>query len=60
MCTMSPLATKMQLTVMVYFNAFRDYVPPLIIFPREPLHNTGIEQFPEVEYSQTANGWMDT
>ncbi|XP_060596078.1 uncharacterized protein LOC132750148 [Ruditapes philippinarum] len=53
-------SNKTQLTVMVCFNAFGDYVPPLIVFPGERLRDTGIYQFPDAIYGNSANGWMDT
>ncbi|XP_053406593.1 uncharacterized protein LOC128559316 [Mercenaria mercenaria] len=53
-------STKQQLTVMVCFNAFGDYIPPLIIFPGECFRDCGIQGFPEAIYGQTSNGWMDS
>ena len=53
-------STKQQLTVMVCFNAFGQYIPPLIVFPGERLRDSGINDFPEAIYGQTPSGWMDS
>lgn len=45
---------------MVCFNAFGDFVPPLIVFPGERFRETGIEGFAEAIYGKSANGWMDS
>ena len=54
------LSTKQQITVMVCFNAMGQYVPPLIVFPCERFRDSGIHEFPEANYGQTVNGWMDS
>ena len=51
---------KVQITVMAAFNAFGEYVPPLILFPGERLRDVGLSGFPEASYATTKNGWMDT
>jgi hypothetical protein len=42
------------------FNAFGDYVPPLIVYPGEKFRDTGIEAFRAAIYGHTSNGWMDS
>ena len=53
-------SSKQQITVMVCFNAFGDFVPPLIVYPGERFRDTGISNFPEAIYGHTSNGWMDS
>jgi hypothetical protein len=45
---------------MVCFNAFGDYVPPLIVYPGERFRDTDIKAFPAAIYGSTSNGWMDS
>ena len=52
--------TKLQITVMAAFNAFGDYLPPLILFPGERLQDVGFDGFPEARYATTKAGWMDS
>lgn len=51
--------SKTQITVMVGFNAFGDYTPPMILFPGERKHGVGLVGFPKATYACTSNGWMD-
>ena len=44
---------------MVCFNAFGDYLPPLIVYPGQRFRDTGISDFPEATYGHSDNGWMD-
>ncbi|XP_053392934.1 uncharacterized protein LOC128555225 [Mercenaria mercenaria] len=53
-------SNKQQITVMVCFSAFGNYVPPLIVYPGERFRDTGIEAFPTAIYGHTHNGWMDS
>ena len=52
--------TELQITVMAAFNAFGDYLPPLILFPGERLRDVGLDGFPEARYETTIAGWMDS
>ncbi|XP_053400574.1 uncharacterized protein LOC128557324 [Mercenaria mercenaria] len=54
------LQKKLQITVMEGFNAFGQYVPPLILFPGERLRDVGLNGFMEAIYAATENGWMDS
>jgi hypothetical protein len=51
---------KQQITVMACFNAFGDYMPPLIVYPGQRFRDHGIESFPEAIYGHTDNEWMDS
>jgi hypothetical protein len=42
------------------FNAFGEYVLPMILFPGERLRNIGLSGYPEATYATIPNGWMDT
>ena len=53
-------SNKCQVTVMLCFNAFGDYVPPLIVFPGERFRETGIEGFPEAIFGKSANVRMNS
>lgn len=52
--------TETQITVMVAFNAFGEYLPPMTLFLGERLWNVGLSRFPEATYWTTPNGWMDS
>ena len=52
--------TKAQITVMVGFNAYGDYAPPMILFPGERLRDVGLSGFPAATYAVIKNGWMDS
>ena len=43
---------------MVAFNAFGDYVPPMILFPGERLRDIGLSGFPEVTYAATMDSHL--
>lgn len=50
---------KSQITVMACFNAFGNYMPPLIVYPGQRFRDTLLSGFPEAIYGHSANGWMD-
>jgi hypothetical protein len=45
---------------MFCFNAFGDYIPPLIEYPGEKFRDTDIEAFHAAIYGHTSNGLMDS
>ena len=51
---------KTQITVMVCFNAYGDYQPPIIVYPGQRFRDVGISGFEEAVYGHTDNGWMDS
>lgn len=52
--------TKIQISVMAGFNAFGEYVPPMILYPGERFRDVGLEGFPEATFAHSTNGWMDS
>ena len=50
---------KTQITVMACFNAFGNYMPPLIVYPGQRFRDTLLSGFPGAIYGHSANGWMD-
>ncbi|XP_053376472.1 uncharacterized protein LOC128547525 [Mercenaria mercenaria] len=52
-------SNKQQITVMVCFNVFDDYLPPLIVYPGQCFRDTGLADFPQAMYGHSVNGWMD-
>ena len=52
--------TKIQISVMAGFNAFGEYVPPMILYPGERFRDVGLEGIPEATFAYTSNGWMDS
>lgn len=52
--------TKIQISVMAGFNAFGEYVPPMILYPGERFRDVGLDGFPEATFTHTSSGWMDS
>ena len=52
--------TKIQISVMAGFNAFGEYVPPMILYPGERFRDVGLEGFQEATFAHSTNGWMDS
>ena len=46
--------------VMVEFNEFGEYLPPMILFPGKCIRHIGLASFPEAIYAATPNGWKDS
>ena len=51
---------KTQITVMVCFNPYGEYQPPIIVYPGQRFRDVGMNGFEEAVYSHTDNGWMDS
>ena len=52
--------TKTQITVLGCVNATGDFMSPYLVYPGQLMTvRMGYENFPEVIYTQTDNGWMD-
>lgn len=51
---------KTQITVLACFNAFGDYMSPLIIYPGQRFRDTVLSGFEEAIFGMTKNGWMDS
>ena len=53
-------SSKQQITVMACFNAFGEYVSPMIIYPGERFRDVGIDAFQDALYGHSDNGWIDS
>lgn len=59
-CTHPFLEIKLKKTVMAGFNAFGDYMSPLIVYPCQRFRDTVLPGFQNAIFGISKNGWMDS